>query len=562
MDAVINKIYLAITIISFISIIINLNNAEELTVGDTINILESKNSINKVADIFNSYDGSKFIEKKNFNDIIEDYFLVADEFCLTFESLKFYYYPQVFLDGVKNYMPSNFFGYMDNSRDEFLGINSNYVNNVHFKYGIVKVCKIVETEYLNIEIIDDKYFPNISSGANYNILVNKTVVFRLKRDSETHYISSISTGTCLLQIYINDAHKCFTNDTYKSLNHKDSFFKNPIFKGHITTLSNNHSLENFIDHYYLLNNIDYSLFTFSDLAYNYKVDILSKFENDAIVRVNLSLLPELPRHKKLLPSSNKIKPVGIVPGDILNLDDLLDDTLTNISTDNVLIDSDDYVTMPFVSYNYTKCYDFDKNNDVRLEFGGYLLPDKFPKGDYKLNYFEETVRRKYYGVDRTYLYEHYTCLKITVCSQFIKKKLHFPLFEIIKLDEQSKDNNKYNIFENFNILLWYTKNNETHYVTRTENGDCLFQALVFPFELEYYLDNSRFNHDPIHKGKILSATNNTEFELRTQLLSNNDLRVFIGANSNILLTLKTFDGLDKHLLTNNGLINVYLDKMY
>lgn len=228
-----------------------------------------------------------------------------------------------------------------------------------------------------------------------------------------------------------------------------------------------------------MSNIDYSLFTFPHLALNYKADIIDKFENDAIVRVDLNSLPELPRHTKLLPSKNKTKSVDIVPGDILNLDDLLDDKSTNISIDNVLIDSNDYLAVPFVSYNYTKCYDLAKKNDVKLEFSHYLSPDKFFKTDYKLNYFEEVMRRKYYGVDRKYLGDRYTCLKITVCSQFFKKRLHFSPLTIIKLDEQAKDNTKYNIFENNNILLWYTKNNETHYVTRTEKGDCLFQVSLY-----------------------------------------------------------------------------------
>lgn len=180
-----------------IGMIINVVKMEEYHLGDTINIYNQNNYV--ISNIFNGFSGAKYIKVKNVSGI-NDYEMFYES-CLPFESLEQYLYPNVFIDRKKSpSISSKLFHYIKESRNSNLDVMSFYINDRRFVYGIIKLCKTVETKNLNIKLSNWNHFPKFYEYGSYNILRNETILFRLKQDDETHYISSVHIGTCLLQV--------------------------------------------------------------------------------------------------------------------------------------------------------------------------------------------------------------------------------------------------------------------------------------------------------------------------------------------------------------------------
>ncbi|KAH0553779.1 hypothetical protein KQX54_004213 [Cotesia glomerata] len=518
-------------------------------VGDTVNLSEKYSGQVIVSDIFNGFNGSRFIEKKYDNSYN---YKMSYQTCIRFESLIAHSYPKVFIDEeLSDRASSKLFDHLLQRRDEYLGVNKNYVNDQNFKYGIVKICMTIEMHNLNIMLMDDDYFLEVVNDGLYSTWINETVVFRLKRDNETHYVSSVSTGACLIQISINDAIKCKNIDPNAPGKAAD-FFKTSIYRSPITFTDVNRQHEETIDQYYFLNDLDYSLFTFTKAEHFHQCNILSKFENKGIVSLILRPLPELPsvsesqRQNISLPLTNLKKRDHISPSDEFNLEELLTSRSGLVTTKNFLMNTNNGFTSSFTTYNYSSCRTHIENEAPKLENG-------------KLNIFEEILKQQNYGIDPKNLNPEMTCLKMTFCLRLKSQMLEFSSMVVIKLNENSKNNIKYNIFEGKNITLWFSNGDETHFATGTEKGECLSQMLIFPDEADTYFGESILHDDPLLRSKILSATHNCTLEEEMRSFLNNDLRRIIRPReSNITQMQEIFKILEQDSLINSALINLYL----
>lgn len=204
MYRVTNKISLVVNIIVSITALPLDTDPEpliKLSVGDVVNIKKSNLITTEIFDnIFNGFDGSKYIEKKNYiNDYDDSLYTISRQLCVPFEALT-PYPPELFFNEENHSYKSDELNNINVVRDRTFGIPIYYLKIKEHKYGMVKLCKIIERQKLNIDFINKKDFKNINENTNYNILLNKTAVFRFKRDSETHYVSSLTTGNCLFQV--------------------------------------------------------------------------------------------------------------------------------------------------------------------------------------------------------------------------------------------------------------------------------------------------------------------------------------------------------------------------
>ncbi|XP_057325596.1 uncharacterized protein LOC130667775 [Microplitis mediator] len=204
--------------------------------------------------------------------------------------------------------------------------------------------------------------------------------------------------------------------------------------------------------------------------------------------------------------------------------------------------------MPILKSNYTNCYEYNETNGIYLQpinytsrYGSQIVSDK-------INLFEEIIKRKYYGVNRIYLNENYKCLKVTICSEIVRRKVKIEL-----LNEKSKND----IFVNENIILGLNNYDKTHYVAKTERGQCLFQALIYPAEAG--------NHDetklltPVYTGKILSANNNNTLENLVQKRLNDNGKDFWTMKDEPIDMLFILNEFRYNYKTN---INIFLKKTY
>ncbi|XP_074115147.1 uncharacterized protein LOC141537860 isoform X2 [Cotesia typhae] len=444
-----------ILIIALIAIA-NAQAMKNLRVGDTVNLSKNDSGEVIVSDIFNGFNGSRFIKKQH-NDEYDYEF--SYQTCLRFESLEAHFYPQVFIGEKQSKRTSEvLFYHLLLQRNEYLGVNRNYVNDRYFRYGIVKICMAIDVHSLNIKLIDDDDFLEVANDGLYGIWINETVVFRLKRDNETHYASSISTGNCLLQISINDAIKCNNIDPNVP-DQAANFFSTSIYRSSITFADVNHQLEEKINEYYFLNNLDYSLFTFPNAERVHQNKILSNFQNKVVVKLILRPLPKLPElsesQKQHISLTNLKEMNYIAPGDGFNLNKLFTSRWGRVTTKNLLMSTNNEFTSAFTTYSYSRCRKYTKNETLEIDNG-------------KLNVFEESLNHQNYGIGSEKFDPKKMCLKLTACSGFKNQKLEFPSAVVIKLNKNSKNNIKYNIFEGKNIILWFSKGDETHFTTGTE----------------------------------------------------------------------------------------------
>lgn len=237
------------------------------------------------------------------------------------------------------------------------------------------------------------------------------------------------------------------------------------------SVSKDRELEHKINEYYFLNDLDYSLFTFPHGGALHEYNVRNLLVGTDIVSVTLRPLPELPvisnfeKTNHLLRSRNFIKQDDIIPGVALNLRDLLYGK-SSIAAKSFSMNTYRSVAPSSTTYGYSNCRRYTGAETPKLVNG-------------KFDVFETMLKRKNYGIDPKYPIEGKTCLKFTVCARFKQQKLNFPSLMVIKLNENSKNNDNYNIFEEKNFMLWYSEGNETHFVRSTEKGDCLSQVSFY-----------------------------------------------------------------------------------
>lgn len=194
-----NKLLFINIIIILVTVNINAKKVSllELSAGDTININNlNLKSTEIYGDIFDGYNRTRFIEIDNYAGFEDISF--SKKSCLDFESLISEYYPEINIDNTK-FDTSGIFYNTNKTEYNFFGLNKNYMNRKYL-YGIVKLCWIVEAQNLNIKLIDENDFPNINNGMNHKLLLDKTAILRFKKNNETHFVSSITSGDCIFQV--------------------------------------------------------------------------------------------------------------------------------------------------------------------------------------------------------------------------------------------------------------------------------------------------------------------------------------------------------------------------
>lgn len=169
----------------------------ELDVADTININNLKELSTEI--IGNVFDGYKLSDLIETNDFTDNYRVsVNKKACMSFGSLASYYHLELSINDTEA-DPLKIFETSDQQKSNYFHASQNYFGNKYL-YGIVKLCRILKVRNLKEEVIDESDFPTINRYMNYKLLLDKTAILRFKRNNETHFVSSITTGDCLLQV--------------------------------------------------------------------------------------------------------------------------------------------------------------------------------------------------------------------------------------------------------------------------------------------------------------------------------------------------------------------------
>ncbi|XP_057335473.1 uncharacterized protein LOC130674222 [Microplitis mediator] len=547
-------------IIALITISINAETVPllELSIGDIVNLDDfNASSIETFGNMFDGYKAVEFTKTDLLHNI--HYVTVKKEKCLPLRSLVPYSYPEIIIDDTAA-DPLELFNSTDRLKYNYFGIRDSYIDD-KYSYGIVTICKTKKIQHFNIRIIDEENLSFIDNQIKYKLLLDETAVLRLKGNRRTHFVKSITTGECLFQVYVNNAEMCEVHGkSQEGLNLEGDFFEPPRHKGRVVTASNRHDLENKINGD--LNKSGKSLF---DLIHdpNKFSSIFDLLGEHAVIGLKLHSLPELPESQTTLaldPITHKTPLKYLIPGDIINVYDLKNIS-SSIVVDNILVEVPDGTVNPSTSIVYTDCFKYDDNDAPKLDYVTYQKYSHYPaESYYKFDVFDEMVKRKDYGVDRKYLNNNYRCVKITVCSELERRKLIIPTVRVINLSER---NIYYSyMFKNENIILRYKINNETHYVARTEKGNCLFQALVYPNDDDHLKYK---NSTLLYIGKIISATDDPVLEKRAENFVSNltitTSKTLIAAISNPASKASLFSQM---FLRNRNTtqLNIYLDRLY
>lgn len=277
-----------------------------------------------------------------------------------------------------------------------------------------------------------------------------------------------------MQVHVNRADLCsLTDECRAKIDIQNYFFQSSLHRSRVIIASNSSSRENMINDY--LNESGQSLFKLIDFPKKSYYNILNLLTKRFVIDLELHSLPTLPKRKKQELVTDTSSVSFLKPGDIIDVDDLtkIDSVIT---IDNILIDVFDEIIQPSSSVKYSDCFEYDENEEVKLEFVNYKSFAHFPAESYdKFNVFEETVKFKHYGVDRKYLNQYYKCVKVTVCSNIERRKIIIPSIYVINLDKKAIYQS--NFLADDNLILRFVIKKETHYVARTEHGNCLFQVI-------------------------------------------------------------------------------------
>ncbi|XP_074107030.1 uncharacterized protein LOC141532543 isoform X2 [Cotesia typhae] len=342
----------------------------------------------------------------------------------------------------------------------------------------------------------------------------------------------------------------------------NSFIISSMYESRVKTTSSIQERENRINNYMMMHKISVYHLTNIELAqsFNNQFEPEEPEEKPSVIELNLKILPDLPKLPS--PSTTHEEFLGdIVPGDVVNVDDL-NHVFSIIRTDNFLVDVYDHTTSPFSYFNYSNCYIFNGDEKIKLKYTHYELhPNYFTEYYYKFDVFDEMVKRRNYGVDKKYLDNQYKCMKVKICSGFERTKLIIPSVYVVNLDKN--DINKIRVFDSKNVVLRYKLGTETHYVARTEKGNCLFQVLIYK-NLDGSSHNQKIQGSLLFKGKILSANNDQHLEEWAEKFVN-DLPTHNNKTLMELIKNQTAmkDVFSKFFHNNhsNTMINIYLDKL-
>ncbi|XP_057335862.1 uncharacterized protein LOC130674527 [Microplitis mediator] len=559
MYAIKNKLLFNIIIV-LVAITINASKVPllELSIGDIVDINDFEEfSTETFGNILEGYKAVEFTKTEHLISI--HYTAVKKEKCVPLKSLVSYSYPEIINDDTEA-EPLKLFNSTDRLKYNYFGIGQSYIDDKYL-YGIIRLCKTRKIQNLNIPILAKGDISFNNNQIKYKLLLDETAVLRFRGNKSTHFVTSITTGECLSQVHVNKAEMCELHaECQEKINLEDHFFETSVHKGRVITASNSRDLENKIN-----GDLNESVKSLIDLIHDPTKfsSIFGLLGEHTVIHLKLHSLPELPESQTTLvldPITHKTPMKYLIPGDIVNVDDLKNFS-SSIVVDNILVDVYDGTVNSSTSIVYTDCFKYDDNDAPKLDYVTYQTYSHYPaESFYKFDVFDEMVKRKDYGVDRKYLNNNYRCMKITVCSELERRKLIIPSVRVINLSER---NIYYSyIFKNENIVFRYKINNETHYVARTEKGNCLFQALVFPNDD----DNLKYKNSPLlYIGKIISATDDPVLEKWAEYFVSNltitTSKTLIAAINDPAAKASFFSQL---FLSNRGTtqLNIYLDRLY
>ncbi|CAG5097105.1 Protein of unknown function, partial [Cotesia congregata] len=279
--------------------------------------------------------------------------------CLSLESLQLYSYQQIWVKKGKKLtsLPLSYFDTND------LGIPKYYLSN-RYIYGLVQVCRVIKSSELNIKVIDKSDLPNIKLGVYEKVLSNSTAVFRLKQHNETHYVSSIITGNCIYQVYVN-RHKFCNTATNFNPQKIDTFFESSVNQSFIMSANNNQSIDDWINDYYTQSDLYYSLHSFSNFSKQTQLEIFNHLGNEVVINLELRPLLKLPRTKNKIRRMNHHKSLNQLQiGDIIDIKDL-EKTDSHLNVDHKLYELfQHYSAIPFINYNFTDCINYKNSEEI------------------------------------------------------------------------------------------------------------------------------------------------------------------------------------------------------
>lgn len=238
-----------------------------------------------------------------------------------------------------------------------------------------------------------------------------------------------------------------------------------ILESRVITTDNNNVEDNFVNDYLTVN--QNSLFTFKSLPLSNRTEILNILNNDTVVDLGFLSLPkliELPEnhHKPII--RRKLM-INLQPGDLINVDDLFKFNESSLSVDSLSIENEHYATSPKISSIHSNC-----TNDPDL---GKLLNFYL-----SIDLFERVLKRSNYGVSSKYLDGNYTCLKLTICNSFGVQTLKNSV-KVINVNKSENFGQHKFFVDRENFIIRTEAGNATHYVTKAEKGDCLFQVSYY-----------------------------------------------------------------------------------
>lgn len=245
--------------------------------------------------------------------------------------------------------------------------------------------------------------------------------------------------------------------------------------------SNNHILEESLTYY--LNSSDNFLFNFPNFPLKEKSDILNYLSLDNVMSIELTALPKLPRslefkEDKIESQKERSNLVKLQPGDSFNINDLQSDSVLKSRNmlDFKIFDSINYSNLERLQITNYSDIIMEKSSLSCREFVTKFYGEVNEKNIERLKPFDCLLEEKSYGIDEKFFNENYTRAEIKICLVVEEQTTGIDPLEIVYLNEKSIDLD-YNIFENENVVLRFQKDNETHYVSSIQFGDCLYQVI-------------------------------------------------------------------------------------
>ncbi|CAG5083250.1 Protein of unknown function [Cotesia congregata] len=433
--------------------------------------------------------------------------------------------------------------------DQLFNIDKKYLNNNHtcLLFELCKSEKQTYEEFVNIfeEKYFDKHYDDYYWYHEYRPQGKHIEILKFIRGNETHFVSAIHNGDCLYQIFIFNTE---SENTSAEIDYKK---KTPEYTSKIKMASDNHIFEESLT--YSLNTSHIFLFNFPNIPLKVTHEVLNYLSLYNVMSVELTALPKLPRslefkEDEIESPKKRSKLVELEAGDSFNINDLISNSV--LKSRNML----DFKIFNSIEYSNPYSLQVTNYSDIIMdrslpcrEFVTKYFGDKNNKDYEKLKPFNCLLEEKSYGIDEKFFNENYTRDEIKICLVLEEQKMGIDPLEIVYLNEKTVDGD-YNIFENENVVLRFRKSNETHYVSSIQFGNCLYQALV------YNLDDQK---KPVHKGKILSASRNSDLEKTIEdYLNNSKIDSLYNIYSNEKLKNEIIERLDKEAVVNIDLRSI------